>query len=317
MRTRRSFSEGGCWRRLGRRLRGERWGDTSLQLNDLFANEKISLDDVLVMRHRPTEPALRKVLPWLAAERPEIFNAYQQTQSERAERALAKAKYLASFIGHEAGKAIFVGLYRVGKITPLNYGQYWKVPAYKKMKLMGHRGFTGNRPKILWFDLKLLPFYSDWKGKLVIRWPSPERAWFRWARRNRFPVDAILNESCFSRGMPDWSEISLTWDELKIIPSSWRDRLKEWRGVYLIYDAHEQKGYVGSAYGHENILGRWTNYLAQGHGGNKLLRKSQPKNLRFSILQRVSPDLAADEVVRFENSWKIRLLTREFGLNKN
>jgi len=288
-----------------------------MQLSDLLADRRIPLNDVLVMRHRPTEQELRKVLPWLAAEKPEIFNAYQQTQSERAEQALTRAKYLASFIGHEAGKAIFVGLYKVGKITPLTFAQYWEIPAYNEMKAMGHRGFSGNRSRILWFDLSLLKFYSEWKGKLIIRWPPPERAWFRWARRNDFVIEAILKESQFSRGMPDWTEINFTWDELKLIPSSWRVRLREWRGVYLIYDVARQKGYVGSAYGRQNLLGRWTNYLAYGHGGNKRLRESEPKNLRFSILQRVSPDLGSDEVIKLENSWKIRLLTRECGLNMN
>jgi hypothetical protein len=44
------------------------------------------------MRHRPKEPKLNKVLPWLAAERPELFNAYQQTQNERAEQALCSVE---------------------------------------------------------------------------------------------------------------------------------------------------------------------------------------------------------------------------------
>jgi len=45
------------------------------------------------------------VLPWLAAEKPEVFNAYQQTQGEKVEKAMLGAKYVASFIGHEPGKA--------------------------------------------------------------------------------------------------------------------------------------------------------------------------------------------------------------------
>jgi hypothetical protein len=37
------------------------------------------------------------------------------------------------------------------------------------------------------------------------------------------------------------------------------------------------------------MLGRWRNYAAHGHGGNKLLRERDPKSFRFTILQRVCP----------------------------
>jgi hypothetical protein len=46
-----------------------------LELNDLLNKHDIDLSAVLLMRHRPTEPELRKVLPWLANERPNIYNA--------------------------------------------------------------------------------------------------------------------------------------------------------------------------------------------------------------------------------------------------
>jgi hypothetical protein len=59
-------------------------------------------------------------------------------------------------------------------------------------------------------------------------------------------------------------------------------------------------------------------YAARGHGGNVLLRQRDPSNFRFTILQRVSPDMEQDEIVALENSWKKRLHTREpYGLNDN
>ena len=78
------------------------------------------------------------------------------------------------------------------------------------------------------------------------------------------------------------------------------------------------KGYVGSAYGEENLLGRWLNYSLSGHGDNRLLRTREGKNFRFTILQRVSPDLEPRDVIKLESSWKERLHTRKpFGLNDN
>ena len=288
-----------------------------MQLNDLLTTKGIQPEDVLVMRHRPTEPEMRKVLPWLAAERPELYNAYQQTQGPRAEKALTKAKYLASFIGHASGKALFIGLYRRGVSKAITYDQYWRIPAHRELRTFGMRGFDGGRPSILLFGLERTDLYAQWSGKLITQWPAPERAWFRWANRNELLIDAILDESLLDEKMPEWDELTLSWDELKVLPSKWKARLAEWRGIYLIFDVSDAKGYVGSAYGRDNMLGRWLNYAASGHGGNKRLRQRDPKNFRYSILQRVSPDTEAADVVELESSWKDRLHTREFGLNEN
>jgi hypothetical protein len=52
-----------------------------MDLTDPLVKQGFDLDKVMVLRHRPAEPALRKVLPWLAAEKPEVFNAYQREQN--------------------------------------------------------------------------------------------------------------------------------------------------------------------------------------------------------------------------------------------
>jgi hypothetical protein len=89
-------------------------------------------------------------------------------------------------------------------------------------------------------------------------------------------------------------------------------------GGYYIFDTADGKGYVGSGYGGSNLLGRLLNYAASGHGGNRQLRQRDPQTFRFTILQRVSPDLDASDVVRIEGSWKQRLHTRApYGLNDN
>ena len=117
-----------------------------MNLNDLLAKQGLDTKQrkhILVMRHRPHEPSLRKVLPWLAVEKPDLFNAYQQTQSERAEPALNQAEYIASFIGHEAGEALFIGLYRVGRSRPLSYEAYWRMRRHRELKKLGMRGLPG------------------------------------------------------------------------------------------------------------------------------------------------------------------------------
>ena len=57
-----------------------------MDLNDLLRGQRIDPEHVLVFRHRPHEPQLRKVLPWFAAEAPEVFNAMRrERRGERQE----------------------------------------------------------------------------------------------------------------------------------------------------------------------------------------------------------------------------------------
>jgi hypothetical protein len=291
-----------------------------MNLTGLLTAKGFDPREVLVLRHRPTEPRLNEVMPWFAAEKPDVFNAYQQTQGEKLEQVMTRAKYVASFLGREPGKALFIGLYQIGASRSLTFEEYWKVPAYVEMKEFGMHGFRleSGRESVLWFDLALTNFYTDWKGKLIVSWPPPERSWWRRAHKNEFPVLAVLDESALVTSIPDWHDITLTWEQLLVMPARWRAALSQWRGIYFIFDTFVGKGYVGSAYSTMNILGRWLGYAKSGHGGNRLLKDRDPKNFRFSILQRVSPDMDADEVIRLEASWKERLHTRApFGLNDN
>ncbi|MEY9772103.1 hypothetical protein ABIA14_004444 [Sinorhizobium fredii] len=294
-----------------------------MNFNDLLSKQAIDPQRVIVMRHRPFERELNKVLPWLASEKPTVFNAYQQTQGEKLEKVMTAVEgdgYVASFIGYEAGKALFVGLYRIASSWPITLEQYWQFPAFQEMKTFGMKGFTGEdgRSSILWFDLEQTDIYAQWKGKLIIGWPPPERSWWRRSHRNEMAVLAVLEESLLDAAMPEWDKLDLSWYELAVLPGRWREALSHWRGIYFIFDESDGMGYVGSAYGCSNILGRWQNYAATGHGGNRLLRQRDPKNFRFTILQRMSPDMDADGVIRLEASWKDRLHTRApFGLNDN
>lgn len=212
--------------------------------NDLLAEEKIDPAGVLVLRHtpRPEDGKLRKVLPWLAAEHPDVFNAYQSTQPVKIEAEMLRAKYVASFIGLEKRKgsteqaAVFVGLYKVGDHRPMTYDQFLEVPAYQEMKKFGMRGSVqGDRPSVLWFDLAITDFYRKWKGKLIVEWPRPPIKWSRFADRAKFPIIAILEDSLLLGTMPDWSDCIWSWAELSTLPSKWRETLRQWCGMRPVW----------------------------------------------------------------------------------
>jgi hypothetical protein len=285
-----------------------------LQENGIEPNQR-----VLVMRHTPKEPDLKRNFQSIAETRPELFNAYQSTQSNKTkEDQMSKALYLASFVGHEPQRALFVGVFKVSGSRPLSRRAYWKIRAHQELRSHGMKGFTGGRAAILKFKLEELKPFQEWKGKLIVEWPGSEKAWSRWAKDNTFEVRALLEESRLAKAMPDWTEIVWRYSELGSLPRSWEDRMSQWRGIYFIYDAVRKKGYVGSAYGKDNILGRWKKYWTTGHGGNKHLRKCKSENLIFSILEVDSHIRAPDEIIKREASWKKRLHTMyPDGLNAN
>lgn len=294
----------------------------NITLNDLFEKSGINPEHVIVFRHRPQkQPKLMEILPLLAAARPKMFNAYQQQQTIKVEKVMQKLVgkgYVASFIGQISGEATFVGLYSIKTSKPLTYTEYWKIQENKELRKYGMEGFTkkDTRNSVLWFDLQLVDFCKDWQGKLIVKWTPPERSWWRRAHRNEMPVIAILKDSYLDRDK-EWYEIELSWDGLQVLPSRLKSRLSEWRGVYYIFDKSDGKGYVGSAYGKDNILGRWQHYAKNPDGGNNLLKGRDRENFIFTILERTSPDAAPDAVIQCENSWKERLHTREYGLNDN
>lgn len=288
-----------------------------LDFNTLLKLVDVDPSDTLIVRHVPIEKSLKRVLPWLVVERPDLWLTYQRIQWKTLEKAMMKGKVIASFIGQESTAATFAGLYQIGDYEVLDYAGYSSFPGNRELEELGMSGRTPDMPDCLAFELEALPHYCDWIGRLTITWPTPYQQWWRWAARGTFPVQSIETESRFVRGMPDWQDLVLSWNELQCLPTSWKAALGQWRGVYLIYDVTRRAGYVGSGSGADNILGRWSDYARTGHGGNRELRDSAPADLNFSILQRTSPDLDPADVINLENSWKARLHTRQFGLNAN
>jgi hypothetical protein len=288
-----------------------------LDFKTLLGLVHIDPAEVLLVRHTPIEKSLKRVLPWIVMERPDLFLAYQRIQWKSLEKAMMLGQYVAGFVGQEPTTATFAGISRIKGWEVLDYEGYQRFPGNKELLELGMSGRDPDSPECLAFDLQPVEHYAEWIGRLVVTWPKPYQKWWRWGGSGVFKVQSIDEQSRFVREMPDWHELVLTWAELQNLPATWQVALAHWRGVYLIYDVNRRAGYVGAAYGEQNILGRWRTYAGTGHGGNRELRLSDPQNLRFSILQRTSPDLEPAEIIALEGSWKDRLHTREFGLNRN
>ena len=87
--------------------------------------------------------------------------------------------------------------------------------------------------------------------------------------------------------------------------------------------ASDQASAFPAVTGAERILGRWSAYARDGHGGNIELRAlvqddaDLARHFVFSLLRVFGPDTPVAEVDAVEAHFKRALLSREFGLNRN
>jgi hypothetical protein len=63
-----------------------------LDFRSLLEMVGINLAETLIVRHAPIEKSLKRVLPWLVAERPDLFVAYQSIQWRTLENAMTRAR---------------------------------------------------------------------------------------------------------------------------------------------------------------------------------------------------------------------------------
>lgn len=289
-----------------------------MEFNDLLVKAGIDPASVLIMRHRPSDQLLRKALRRLALEDEPSFIDYQSSHGPRTEAALKRVSFIASFVADGSNRALFVGLYAING-TELVDGDHWlsnpTLAALVDSKIRQGR----YRSEVIWFSQeRVASFCPEWAGRLRVAWPPPERSWFRRAERNVLPVIAIHDEQALVPRLVDWDQLVFSWQELNDLPRRHSDLLESWRGIYLIKDLSDGACYVGSAYGGDNLLGRWLSYGRSGHGGNVLLKGRKPDTFQFSILERLPETIDPRQVIARENSWKTRLGTRTpHGLNAN
>jgi hypothetical protein len=228
---------------------------------------------------------------------------------------MGTATHVAAFHARPKEHAVFIGLYEQRGSRTITKAELEVMPSYQALVRHGMSLATEDRPTMLHFDLQEMKALAGFQGRVEVRWPKPPVQWSRWANRE-FPITAIHEEDLLQERMKAWDEISLTCAEINMCPPSWIKTLSGYRGIYFIFDTILQKGYVGAAYGPENIWQRWSRHAAVG-GDARELKLCNSDNFVFSILELVGQSKPPEEVQRLEASWMRRLhtRTREGGLN--
>lgn len=103
----------------------------------------------------------------------------------------------------------------------------------------------------------------------------------------------------------------------------WKNNLSSINGIYMILDKLTGNQYIGSAYGSNGIWQRWNDYSKTKHGGNKTLielcnsSENYQKNCQYTIPQSLPSNLSSREVIKIENLYKEKFVTRAHVLNEN
>jgi hypothetical protein len=182
------------------------------------------------------------------------------------------------------------------------------------------------------YEHKTISEYEKYFGRIIIKYHNISYNMIRNAINDNdsktnliceCEVIKILEDTFDNDIFPGYENVDLSWDELKRVveKDAWKSTLENQKGVYLINDTNNGKMYVGSAYGETMILGRWKNYIANGHGGNQELKELDfdyiKRYFKYSILDIFKSTVDDKIIINRESWWKNVLQTRRFGYNKN
>lgn len=268
-----------------------------LNLGHLMTASGVDPSEVLVVRHTYNEDGLRRGETTL-----DRVIAYTREQSLRFNA--AQPRIWLNFLADGGRRCRYWGAFE-------NHGEV----------------ASERTASLRFFDLRPTDVWASLANRLVTEWSKDA---INWAKKGSvaaaFPVVEIADPQNVE--FPGFDRLVLTRADLRTVLedsryAAWRTALGSVQGVYLIADTSSGRQYVGKADGGERILGRWSAYARDGHGGNTELRalaQGDPDHARhfvFSLLRVFGPDTPKPEVDASEAHFKRALLTRDFGLNRN
>ena len=251
---------------------------------------------VKYVRHKDTREEYREII--------KNRSALLEYQAQQHNEVFHNCDYIASFIGLEQSRAVFIGLFKVNGVEIVEAGYQYDLIEVTDDEIV------------------------ELKERLVIDWGSSAQSWHQWIDKNPKAVTELLPKG-YIGNFPGMLNFTLEFNELKYLVANseanrdWYTHLSSAKGIYLILDKQTGAQYVGAAYGEKGIWQRWHNYALTGDGGNEGLKelcaqnREYSQNFQFSILQSLPINTSDKEVRAAESLYKQKLGSKVFGLNKN
>lgn len=160
------------------------------------------------------------------------------------------------------------------------------------------------------------PRLVEYETRLFIDWGPANIQWTQYAGNQNKPIVKLL-EKFEEPKFPGLMNFIEPLSMIPQLPLTWIEVFKNTKGIYLLTCPLTKEQYVGSASGADGFYGRWLDYAANGHGGDVHLRSRERSDYQVCILEVAGSSMTTEEIRGLESKWKIRLRTREMGLNGN
>lgn len=278
-----------------------------LTFNLVLKEAGLNPRDVRLLRHQNVaDTGLTPYAIW-RDDRSE-FERYQSAQ-KATRRANFASRYWASFVVPPDRSTLFVGLYEIFEHRPAP--DDWIDPLQRITRLEIDLDLD-------LYDYRRLPEFEHLAGCLRVDWGPGTRSWAQRADRDTGDKRIVeLTQAFREPEFPGFSRFIGNLGGLASLPASWVAVLSASQGVYLLTCPRTREQYVGSASGAGGFWGRWQSYIATGHGGNVGLRVRDPSDYQVSILEVLGSAATPEEIIAAEQLWKVKLQSREMGLNRN
>ena len=271
-----------------------------IRFSSLLGDEGIDPAQVKLVRHQDTRnPNRTPYQLWLAAVR-DIRFSYQRMQGRLV---FDGASILASFVATPFDETLFVGLYHITGVGVVPQGT---------IDPLSGKDVSG----LHFYDLNLSSKLADYRGRLTIDWGAGFRSWVQRARNQDKEVVEI-RRAVGEPPFPGFLDFRSNLSSLVCVPQSWRIALSSVNGIYLLACPSTGKQYVGLAHGVGGFWGRWEQYVASGHGGNKRMLDIPASDYQLTILEVASSSANVEALAKMESRWKEKLFSRQLGLNAN
>lgn len=271
-------------------------GAMPLLFETLLKDAGLQPGQVRILRH-PERRGLDLLALWRSDRaRFEAFQALQKSDNQSQFR----SPHWATCVGR-GSKTIFLGIYTAtlararleGVVDPI-WGHVMEAPHDE-------------------YRTELTPLLSEFSGRLFISWRGQN-----WRQLGSSGHEIVgLHDGALDPPFPGYLKFKKQLSEIATLPEAWAEQLRTGKGIYLITCPETRLHYVGKAVGAESFWGRWTNYAANGHGGNKLLRERPPTDYQITILEVAGSAASEGDIAAMESLWKEKLKSREMGLNAN
>lgn len=182
------------------------------------------------------------------------------------------------------------------------------------------------------FEGEEIEKYKPFFGRVIVQYHKTSMAQGRYFSelQDELVVNQILPDVYDGEDFPGYDKVRLSYAQLEVIircgKKDWIAALSNQKAVYLITDKNTGKLYVGSATSDSGmLLQRWSNYVANGHGGNKELIELVEregfdyvkKHFQYAILENYNAKVEDRIILIRESWWKETLQTRVWGYNSN